>query len=598
MKYLKVLGSLSVAIFLISLLVVLLTLSTFMESAYGTPFAHKVIYGAGWFDIILALVWINIFCSTLTRLPFKKHHTGFVVTHIGILALLLGALIGHLGGHEGQIQLFESEAKDRITQEGHSLFIKTPDAGTEELELGKQLPRGREGAIPGTHLHLRVESILENAVKSENVTEGASFDPVNHAVEAELSSDMAGLHQSFTLVEHDPASPDSARMQIGPARMELKTGQPPAEQSGKTEAAAKPVVLHLMQAGKTWDVPIGEKNPAEIPVGNGLVLSDVRYFPHAKIEGDKLVDAPGEIRFNPAVEFTVSDGKGHHEDHTKFFLFPHFNSLHGGEAADVFHLGVMLETDFPDDMKGPQTGSKTAGVTFFAKPDGSWIAHIASSHGAKDLPVRAGDKIPTGWMDMQLTIKHLFERAKVSSSIEENKEGQGFYAAKISAGMPGRMKSVWLMDGDSSTLDTPEGPLTLQLMPKTMAVPFTLKLKDFRKKVYPGTDKPAAFESDVTLLDDADGVTLNRTISMNKPLDYKGWRIFQSSYIEDPDLGEGSVFSVAKNPGIKLIYGGAITIFIGIILLFYLHPFFNASVKRQAAPKSKPRPTHRPKGRR
>ena len=61
---------------------------------------------------------------------------------------------------------------------------------------------------------------------------------------------------------------------------------------------------------------------------------------------------------------------------------------------------------------------------------------------------------------------------------------------------------------------------------------------------------------------------------MNKPLDYKGFRIFQSSYIQDPEAGEASVFTIAKNPGIPYIYTGGCIILIGVILLFYLHPFF------------------------
>jgi hypothetical protein len=39
------------------------------------------------------------------------------------------------------------------------------------------------------------------------------------------------------------------------------------------------------------------------------------------------------------------------------------------------------------------------------------------------------------------------------------------------------------------------------------------------------------------------------------------------------------VFTVAKNPGIGLIYGGAAIILAGVIVLFYLHPFFNPSVR-------------------
>jgi cytochrome c biogenesis protein ResB len=94
-----------------------------------------------------------------------------------------------------------------------------------------------------------------------------------------------------------------------------------------------------------------------------------------------------------------------------------------------------------------------------------------------------------------------------------------------------------------------------------------------------GTTNPSSFESDVILYDEKEGVTIERTIKMNKPLDYKGYRVFQASYIQDEEVGEASVFSIAKNPGIYLIYGGAIIILMGVITLFYLHPFFNGGRK-------------------
>ena len=88
MKVLKALGSLRLAIFLIVALACLLAFSTIMESLHGTPFAQKHFYTTRWFDFFLALLWVNIFCSTLTRWPFEKKHIGFIITHLGILTLL------------------------------------------------------------------------------------------------------------------------------------------------------------------------------------------------------------------------------------------------------------------------------------------------------------------------------------------------------------------------------------------------------------------------------------------------------------------------------------------------------------------------------
>jgi cytochrome c biogenesis protein ResB len=108
---------------------------------------------------------------------------------------------------------------------------------------------------------------------------------------------------------------------------------------------------------------------------------------------------------------------------------------------------------------------------------------------------------------------------------------------------------------------------------KDVALPFALSLKDFRKVDYPSTNRPMSFESDVALYDPSDGTIIQKTIKMNKPLDHRGYRIFQSSYVQNQDHGEASVFTITKNPGIKLIYPGAVVMCLGICLVFFVKPF-------------------------
>ena len=118
-----------------------------------------------------------------------------------------------------------------------------------------------------------------------------------------------------------------------------------------------------------------------------------------------------------------------------------------------------------------------------------------------------------------------------------------------------------------------------------VTLPFRLTLLDFRKKDYPGTQNAAAYESDVVLEDSAEGMTLQKKIWMNHPLDHKGYRIFQSSYIQDPERGETSVFTIAKNPGVRFIYSGAIIIFAGAFCVFYVKPLSYLNARSSHAAK-------------
>lgn len=482
MKILKVLGSLWLAMTLIASLAVILTVSTVMESMHGTPFAQKHFYTTRWFDLFLSLLWVNIFCSTWTRWPFQKKHIGFVITHVGILTFLIGALLSRTAGAEGQMALFEGQAKGNIEME-------TPS----------------------------VEPALDP------VTEGSLADPVNLAVRATLSGEAMNVRETFTLVERHPDNPHSFFTDIGPAHLELKTD--------KVDDSKGPILKITQKApAGSWDISLNEAAD-EVPLGQtGLMVKNIRYTPHAKVVDNWITEAPGDVNFNPAVEFEVRDTKGRTERHTRFYLFPNFDSLRGGRGADMFGLDVQItDPPLPED-----TGASSPAFIFLAKPDGKWSYRITSSKNAPiEGTLEIGKKIQTGWMDMTVEIHKIYQRAKV-------------HQAPKSQSIP---------------------------------VPFKLLLTDFRKVDYPGTSSAASFESDVVLHDPEDKITLEKTIQMNKPLDYKGWRIFQSSYMQDERFGEGSVFTVAKNPGIFLIYGSAPIILLGVILLFYFHPYFNDKAK-------------------
>ena len=575
----KALGSLKFAIFLIVSLVVLLAASTFTESFYGTPFAQKVFYKAGWFDFFLALVWVNILCATLTRYPFKNQHIGFVITHIGILMLLAGTLLTRFFGVEGQMTVFEGGSKNTILQEGNRIKIVSPSHESISVDLPaslKKLPYELP-VFKETNAKAFITKILKHASQTQVIQEGTAKDPINYALQATLASDRVGLHESFFLVTNDPENPQGSAKQIGPAHVELK--------SGKAEVNPhRPSLLITKKTNQeTFSVELKENNPSDIPLEeSGLTVHHLVYYPHAKIADQKLVNAPEEIGFNPAVEFEVRDDQGKVEHHTKFLIFPDFNSLRGGASNNFFDLDVRLEIPNPaneEDLRSPS-------FTVYASDQGPWTYRITSSQKPPvEGPLTPDQEITTGWMDIKIKTGRLFNRAKILRVFQESKETSSENVAlEITTVKEDNTRtSRWLTADRPIRFETKKGAVQIALSPKEKAVPFSLKLKDFRKVDYPGTGSPASFESDVTLTDPKENISMEKTIRMNKPLDYKGYRIFQSSYIQDERLGEGSVFTVAKNPGIRLIYPGAVILFIGVVLLFYIHPFFSAAKQDESA---------------
>src|SRR5690606_29146936 len=67
--------------------------------------AQKVIYHSPYMYFVLALLCVNLINVMIDRLPWKPHHAGFILAHVGIVLLVLGALITRLYGLDGSISI-------------------------------------------------------------------------------------------------------------------------------------------------------------------------------------------------------------------------------------------------------------------------------------------------------------------------------------------------------------------------------------------------------------------------------------------------------------------------------------------------------------
>jgi cytochrome c-type biogenesis protein CcsB len=111
---------------------------------------------------------------------------------------------------------------------------------------------------------------------------------------------------------------------------------------------------------------------------------------------------------------------------------------------------------------------------------------------------------------------------------------------------------------------------------KYYQTPFFIRLNDFQLERYPGSNSPASFASEVTLID---GEETNHRIFMNNVLDHKGYRFFQSSYDQD-ELG--TVLSVNHDFwGTWVSYLGYLLMTIGMIATIFSKNTRFASLRKK-----------------
>lgn len=137
------LASLQVAVVLLAGCAIVLAAATLLEWRWGTEVAHFVIYRAWWFHLLVVLLCLSVLLSALVRLPWKRHHLGFLITHFGILILLAGALLSLWFGVDAQLPVFEGQTGHRAFAQESQIVLTVASWG----ESSRSSPE--QGAVRG-----------------------------------------------------------------------------------------------------------------------------------------------------------------------------------------------------------------------------------------------------------------------------------------------------------------------------------------------------------------------------------------------------------------------------------------------------------------
>ncbi len=136
----RFLASLELAVILILLVAVALSVGTIYESKYSAQVASVIVYRSLWMQALLWLFVTNLAAAAFSRLPWKRHHIGFLVTHLGIIVLLVGAFLTQRFGVDGSMVLAPGEKGRQVSIEEDRLNLYRAMAGESyELLLSQKL---------------------------------------------------------------------------------------------------------------------------------------------------------------------------------------------------------------------------------------------------------------------------------------------------------------------------------------------------------------------------------------------------------------------------------------------------------------------------
>ena len=120
-------ASLRLAVIVMVTLGAICAYATFYEMQHGTPAVQRDIYQTPWFAFLLGLLGLNVFSVMVSRWPWTKHQAGFLIAHVGILAILVGSVISLYRGLDSNMALAEGETSDRVRLFDKALHVSLPE---------------------------------------------------------------------------------------------------------------------------------------------------------------------------------------------------------------------------------------------------------------------------------------------------------------------------------------------------------------------------------------------------------------------------------------------------------------------------------------
>ena len=564
-KIYQFLGSLTMAVIVIVTLAITLALGTWVEAQYGTPAAQHFFYRAVWFQILLFLLSATLVISALHRLPWKKHHVGFVVTHLGIILILLGNVLGIWGSVDGHLILSEGETQNDLSLPRDLLWVQPANPGTPftfPLALSEK-PWAHNihesfSTPSAKPIHLLIDQYLPNASVTEKVIVGGEEFPAAHL---ELN-EPGQVPEDVWLFSRDP---ERFGFRWGeahvlffelPGEKELSLLEHPKGAAAHDKGKLR---LEFPQLKKVLEVPVDASLGKTIALeGTPYTLTLKDYFADFIItdEGPKSrTDEP----INPAVSFLLKGPEGE-DAFLAFALHPEFEERHGFTRA--ISVKAVYETEAALPSLPP------ALVAVVRTPE-AWHLLMSSPDGKerKIIPLSLHEEVSHPWLALSFKVLETLPRAEIVQEFHLLDNDVKQQAVHVVVERGGIRQEAWIPHGGVAHLTVGDEKVVLAYQPAKERLPFSVTLLDFRKKEYPGTSVPSSFESDVDIADSEARLRLTKTISMNHPFTYRGYTMFQSSFIEGPV--ETTVLSVRKDPGTPLVYTGFVTVIIGLLLMFY-----------------------------
>ncbi|QQR66871.1 MAG: cytochrome c biogenesis protein ResB [Candidatus Brocadia sp.] len=522
-----------------------------------------------WFAFLLILLCANLICCTIKRWKNTFMQTGFILTHLSLILILIGGVVKFQLGVKGGVNVYEGKSVNyfltqMINRQGKLDYIKKDlpfSIALDEFILEKNEPKfqlisyvksknrqknlevkvGKRQRVPGSNYTVTIKDYIPDAELHQEPINTSDI-PDNPAIFVKLSGSDKVIAEGW-LLAHDRNYYEDKKQSLRVEYIWVSSQEELEKAINSIETAHPKVSVLISEQGLSQDYPM-ELNKTFKLEGTNYSLRMLQYVLNY---GDRrpLEEQPTD---NPAVQVEINGPEGS-ETRWVFEKFPDWDKMHPSK-----YKNLKLTCD------GIASGHMAKNIVrLFQSSEGKQVmVSIKNNHITSTIPWELEKKYTIADSNHQIVVSKYFPSFNFRKEVIKKSDTVGVPAIFVEAEGPSGKVDDWLFSNNQyATWYTDNN---LALVYESMGE----SIKHF-------TSKLRIIENDQTVAE--------KTIRVNDPLTYKGYVIYQSSY--DPEAGSFSGLQIVKDPGIPIAYAGFGSLCFGVIFIFYIKPFLRKKQKQK-----------------
>ncbi|MEW6457018.1 MAG: cytochrome c biogenesis protein ResB [Acidobacteriota bacterium] len=518
-------------------------------------FFLDTIYRNWWFNFFLIILSFSLFFCTVTKKKLNWKELGFYLNHFGIIVILLGALIGHIWGVKGYMDMFIGETKNKINivERGVKtnkfvnlgfevelvkfrieeynpeyrvlLYKHKPGKDTYKLAISYKPEERTLNKIPGSFHSFKILDYYPDFERIEIISK-KSEKPLNPVLKFSVEKNGT-INEKWIFLNEDKSyfdlSSNFAIHFLWEKDDEFLRNLSYEEQAGKN-------LLEISQNSMKEEIYV--ENGKEYKYGD-FIIRILGFYPDFTYDAERkqalsLSDEPK----NPALRIEIEDSKA--KETNRIWIFA---KVGGFERQSLFNNRLNLRYKYLEHKRGVKTHLVFLGKT-------KEILRFGREKNVS-IPMKPEEKIE-------------IDGSKISFlDVYPEAERKEIYRSKSSNPLnPAVLIGVYSGDNKEQYLLVGNNPEPIFLENGKFAISFERKsdeIKDYVStlKVYKNDKEMKSTE-----------------VEVNHPLKFEGYEFYQSNY--DPKNPEYSGIQIVKDPGVNVVWLGFVMLFLGLLHIFFI----------------------------